>query len=335
MRFKTPSFWYRDPESQPALAEKLLAPLAFLYRIGYEIHQRSKKPRSFDIPILCIGNINAGGTGKTPTALALMDVIRKNKIAANPFFLLRGYGGGDPGPLLVEPAKHTAWNTGDEALLLAAKAPTIVSVDRAAGAELAIRKQSDFIVMDDGLQNPGIKKDIQIIVVNGDMGFGNGKMMPAGPLREPLQHGFKKADAYILIGEDKLQSLSAIPAAKPVFRAKLAPDEATLPPKDRKYLAFAGLGYPGKFFSFLKQDLGLNIAGVKAFADHYPYQDSDLQNLREQADALGAALLTTEKDFLRLPPGNREGVHTVRVHLVWEDENALAQFIRERLQKAT
>ncbi len=330
MKLKAPPFWYRKTATPAPLQEKLLTPLSCLYRLGYELHQRTSSTETVNLPILCIGNINAGGTGKTPTALAVMDILRRQGIARNPFFLLRGYGGGAHGALRVDPSKHTAWDTGDEALILAKSAPTIICADRLQGAKLAMREGADLILMDDGLQNPGIYKDIKIVVVNGEMGFGNGKMIPAGPLRQPLEKGMKAADAFLMIGEDRRGTKSLLPANIPLFNAKLQqPEGNTLPAGP--YIAFAGLGYPQKFFDFLRQDAGLEIVETVAFPDHYPYIKSDLLDLKEKADKVEARLITTEKDAMRLPSIEAIEVQTIPVRLHIDEEDAFAEFLKSRL----
>ena len=331
MMLKTPKFWYRNHDTAAPMSERALEPLSRLYKFGYTLHQSSRTPHKAALPVLCIGNIVAGGTGKTPTALALMAVIRKNNIAKNPYFLIRGYGGGAVGPLLVDPNKHTAWETGDEALILSRAAPTVVSINRALGAELAKKQGADLVLMDDGLQNPGITKDISIVVINGDMGFGNEKILPAGPLREPLQDGIARADAFIIIGADKRDAAGKLPAGKPVFTATLKANTTKIPPKDKTYIAFAGLGYPDKFFNFLRGDIGLTLAETIRFADHYPYTRDDLEALAQKAVDAKAELLTTEKDFMRLPKIEGVNVHTLPVDLVWDDENGVAQFLQDKL----
>ena len=331
MNIKTPSFWYRPNGSPPPLLEKVLTPFSALYAAGYKMHQKTKQARKAFLPVICIGNIVAGGTGKTPTALALLNTLRKYGIAKNPFFLIRGYGGGEVGPLLVDPSIHTAWDTGDEALVLSRAASTIVSINRIEGADLALRKGADLVLMDDGLQNPGIHKDIKIVVVNGEMGFGNEKILPAGPLREPLQTGLAKADSFILIGQDHRDCIKNIPAGKPVFHAAIKAIQSKIPPKDKSYVAFAGLGYPDKFFSFLRNDVGLNIVKTVRFADHQPYNEENLKNLHQTALSLNAELLTTEKDMMRLPEIPGITVHTLPVELAWEDEELLAQFLKAKL----
>lgn len=332
MLFKTPSFWYREPGSQPGALESSLAPLSAIYRIGYEIHQVRGRQQKFDIPIICVGNLNAGGTGKTPAVIALMRTIKNHGLAAMPFFMSRGYGGGELGPLLVDAAKHTAWHTGDEPLILAAHAPTIVSHRRPDGILMAMHRRADMVLMDDGLQNPGIFKNIKIMVINGDMGFGNMKTLPAGPLREPLERGLERADAFVLIGEDRRGVRSLLPAGKPVFTSALA--SGNQPSRDKKYLAFAGIGYPEKFFRFLKDSANLDLAGMIRFPDHYPYDDEDMQDLAAKAAAHGATLITTEKDYMRIPKSAADAIEILTIRLEWDDEPALAQFLKSMLETA-
>jgi tetraacyldisaccharide 4'-kinase len=328
MEIKTPSFWYRPASEKAEFVEKALVPLSALYRLAYEIHQFSGKQEKFGIPVLCIGNINAGGTGKTPAALALMDVIKNHGLAKNPFFMSRGYGGGEIGPLLVDPQIHNAWHTGDEPLVLAKHAPTIIATKRAQGLLLAMHRQSDLVLMDDGLQNPHIKKDIKFVVINGEMGFGNGRLLPAGPLREPLTKGLKKADAFILIGVDKKNVRALLPPGKPLFTAGLQAQENISP---GRYLAFAGIGYPEKFFSFLRENQQVDLVETITYPDHYPYTEDDVFELQRKAAALDTVLLTTEKDYIRLPKLDGFAPQILRVKLQWDDEPALAAFLKSRI----
>ncbi len=328
MTFKTPAFWYRPLDEKPGFLEEALTPLSILYRVGYEIHQFTGRREKFPVPVICIGNLNAGGTGKTPAAIAIMDLIRVNNMAQNPVFMSRGYGGGEIGPLLVNQEKHTAWHTGDEPLILANHAPTIVAASRANGILFALRKSADLVLMDDGFQNPDIAKDIKIIVVNGDMGFGNGKMIPSGPLREPLKKGLRKADAFIFIGKDARGTRNILPQDKPCFAASLKIAE---PPPPGRYLAFAGIGYPQKFFNFLRE-VGVATVETESFPDHYPYTTDDITRLRQKAQAADARLITTEKDYIRLP--DKTGIHALRTTLEWDDAPALIDFLQKHLNRS-
>lgn len=323
MSVKTPTFWYGENAAPSALRALALRPASWLYGVAFRIHQGTKRAQKVPIPVVCVGNLVAGGTGKTPSAVAILSQLRDKGLAKSPFFLLRGYGGAERGPLLVDPENHTAWDVGDEALILAQHAPTIVSADRVEGAKLGMQHGADMVVMDDGLQNPGIHKDLKIVVINGEMGFGNRKIMPAGPMREPLESGLEKADAFMLIGDDKTNALDVLPTDKPLIRAHLEADPTFKPDNAVPYLAFAGLGYPDKFFGFLRESLKLDLAKTVAFADHCPYDDQDLKTLHTQAEALGATLITTKKDYLRLPKIEGIDVTYVPVTLKIETMDAL------------
>jgi tetraacyldisaccharide 4'-kinase len=332
---KTPDFWYRKPDQQPSAGEMALMPVARIYEMLYHLHQSSKSAYKAGVPVVCIGNIVAGGTGKTPTAIALLKFIREAGFAQNPHFLIRGYGGSETGPVLVDPVMHSAWEVGDEALILVRNAPTVVATDRAEGARFSERRGADLILMDDGLQNPGIHKDLKLVVVNGEMGFGNEKLIPAGPLRQPLIEGLKNADACILIGNDERGALENLPAGKPVIKAKLMSRPDSIVDRDAKYLAFAGLGYPDKFFKFLKDNVGLNVVETIRFADHCPYTEYDMRVLKAKADALGARLITTEKDILRIPCQDDIRIDVMPVSMVFDDVDALNAVIKSALTKVS
>lgn len=333
MPHNTPSFWYPNADnSNPPLKAQILRPLSWLYACGFKVHQGISNAQKADIPVICIGNLSAGGTGKTPTCISFVELLRDSGLAKNPYFLMRGYGGAERGPLLVNSEKHTAWDVGDEPLILAQTAPTIISADRLQGAQLAETLGADVVIMDDGLQNPGIHKDLKIIVVNGEMGFGNKLVMPAGPLREPLETGLEKADAFFVIGEDKTGARDLLPEGIPVFNANLEAIKDRLPSKDKKYVAFAGLGYPQKFFDFLTRDLGYEIVETLAFADHCPYERRDVQDLRSKAKSLNAELITTEKDYLRLPKGYKDDIATLPVSMRFKQQKTLEKFLKAALQ---
>lgn len=320
---KTPSFWYRTLDTKASLIETLLTPFSSLYTLGAEIHRASKTPFKSPIPVICIGNLNAGGSGKTPTAIALLKLIRSYNLAKKPFFLTRGYGGKITGPILVDPDTHTFRDVGDEALLLTRHGPTIVSADRLKGAELARQNGADLIIMDDGLQNYDLLQDIKVAVVDGQMNFGNEKTIPAGPLREPLKTGLEKVDFFVLINKQN----KTIPTSKPIFETTLN-TSAKLCDK-RPWIAFAGLGYPEKFFTYLKNTLNLNIVETIPFPDHHIFTANDIQNLETRAKEKNAKLLTTEKDFVRIPAGTE--IQTVPIQLTWNDEDNLVKLLRIKL----
>jgi tetraacyldisaccharide 4'-kinase len=271
------------------------------------------------VPVFCCGNAGVGGAGKTTLALDLLRRLQAR--GGRPHALLRGYGGRERGPLLVKPELHDAGRVGDEALLLAELAPTWVAADRAAGGRAAADQGADAIVMDDGLQNPGLIKDCSLLVIDGGFGFGNGHLLPAGPLREPVAAAAARCQAAVLIGADAHGALSRLPRDLPVLRAAPVPDLVRLDLR-RRYLAFAGIGRPEKFFTGLAA-AGVTLAGTRAFADHHPYAAGELQALAAAAEAAGAALLTTPKDMARLRPAQRTGIAMAGVTLAWEDEKAL------------
>ncbi len=332
MTLKTPSFWYRDAASDAPFVERVLSLFSKIYQLLYKLDQSLHTPYKANIPVICIGNIVAGGTGKTPTAIALLRLVQDKAIAKEPMFLIRGYGGAETGPVLVDLDLHTSWDVGDEALILAKYAPTIVGANRAESAKLAIENGADLIVMDDGLQNPGIYKDLRLVVINGEMGLGNQKLMPAGPLRQPLEEGYANANGFIFIGDDQNKVIETLPKNKPVLHANLKPAANLNIDKDGRYLAFAGLGYPDKFFNFLTKTLELNVIETIAFSDHHPYEEEDLQNLHTKAQEQKAKLITTEKDFMRLPKIQEIEVGTIPVEMKWDNEDALLPLIQNAMQ---
>lgn len=316
MRFKTPAFWYQPPEQLPAFI-RFLAPIGKLYGSATQIRLESTTPTTVSIPVICIGNLVAGGSGKTPTALAIMSLLKDFGIAKNPCFLTRGYGGTYTGPAFV--SSHTFKQVGDEALLLARAAPTIVSQNRVAGANLAASSGHDMIIMDDGFQNPSLHKDASFIVVDGRTGFGNGYMIPIGPLREPVSEGLTRAQAIIKIGGN-----TELNVDKPVINAR---QDATCDlPRGTRVFGFCGLGQPEKFRQTLL-DLDMDVAGFESFPDHHPYSHAEVQTLHAKAFENKAHLVTTEKDLCRLP--SSENIHIVKIKLVFEDTDKLLSLLKD------
>ncbi|MGE0271399.1 MAG: tetraacyldisaccharide 4'-kinase [Alphaproteobacteria bacterium] len=316
---RAPEFW-----SRPGVLPALLAPAAAIWGFGAKLRQSGAKPVHVGIPVICVGNLVAGGAGKTPTALALGALLKAQ--GGTPHFLTRGYGGELKGPAQVDPSQHASTDVGDEALLLAAQGPTWVSHDRVAGARAAEAAGATVIVMDDGFQNPNLAKDLSVIVIDGGYGFGNGRLMPAGPLREQPSDGLARAQAAILIGEDRHGVVVALEGKLPVLRARLEPDENARRLAGRTVLAFAGIARPAKFYDTLRH-LGCNIALSQDFPDHHPYTPDEIMALCESASAFGALPVTTEKDLVRFPAEARGMVETVRVRLVWDDPAAIAAIL--------
>lgn len=318
---RAPEFWHQ-PESPIAA---LLAPLGALYDAAGRWRMSLARPVKLARPVICVGNLTAGGAGKTPTALALAAWLHAR--GRHPHFLTRGYGGEVTGPLRVAPSRHGFREVGDEPLLLATAAPTWLARDRVAGAQAACEAGADLVVMDDGLQNPSLAKDISLVVVDGGYGLGNGRVIPAGPLRETLEHGLARAQAIVLIGEDAFGLGAHLGRRLPVLTARLVPDEAARALAGKRVLAFAGIGRPEKFFASLRE-LGCTLVSTMDFADHHAYEPEEITRLVEKAKAEGAVPVTTEKDFVRLPVETRGMVSVLRVSLAWRDEDALERLLR-------
>lgn len=329
---KAPGFWRRDKGGIEALA---LTPLSLLYAAAARARQAAGKPVAAGAPVICVGNIVAGGAGKTPVALAIAKKLTERGRAVH--FLTRGYGGTITGkiPVRVDSGRHPAAEVGDEALLLARLAPTWVCPDRAAAARAAVAAGAQIIVMDDGYQNPGLKKDFSLLVVDGDYGFGNGRLLPAGPLREPVERGLERAGAVAVIGGGGAARADIIEriqkAGKAVIRGHLSPDqeeEAVL--GGRKVVAFAGIGRPEKFFDTLIR-LDITLMAARGFADHHPFTDGEIETLKSLAARKSAKLVTTEKDYQRLTLAQRGGIDVLPVRVSWENASDLDRILAKSL----
>jgi tetraacyldisaccharide 4'-kinase len=318
---RAPEFWDRR---DGGLAAAVLAPVGRLYGLAVQARFALARPERAGVPVLCAGNLVAGGAGKTPVALSLGARLQGLGVAVH--FLLRGYGGTAAGPWSVDPDRDTAKKVGDEALLLARVAPTWIAADRVAGARAAVAAGACALVMDDGFQNPSLVKDVSLIVVDGAYGFGNGRVMPAGPLREPLARGLARADAVVIVGEDRPEARARIVAAGfaalPVLGARLVPGPEAQALAGRKVVAFAGIGRPAKFFATLR-GIGAEVVAVHAFPDHHGFSPRELEHLKREAHNADAVLVTTAKDAVRLPEPMRKAIQVLTITLAWDDEAAL------------
>lgn len=321
---REPRFWSSksDPRSLALL------PLGWLYGFATARRLARGARQKIGTPIVCVGNINAGGTGKTPTVIALASRLRD--LGHVPHVVSRGYGGRLEGPVEVDPARHRAQDVGDEPLLISAFADVWVAKDRAAGARAAKEAGASIILLDDGFQNPALAYDLSFVVVDATRGFGNGRCIPAGPLREPIDAGLARADALITIGDAEAQAQfsAKLPTSLQRFEAELKPLQTGMDWRGHPFLAFAGIGHPEKFFATLRAE-GAQLVRSEALGDHEPLSTALLTRLERDAFAAGAQLVTTEKDAARLPPAWRGKVLTLPVRLEFADEAGLAALISQ------
>jgi len=336
---RAPDFWAAAAQASllSSLLTPLLSPLGWAYGAGVRLRLALARPAKASLPVICVGNLVAGGAGKTPVALALGKWFQDH--GGNPHFLSRGYGGSLPGPVRVNTGRHHCRETGDEALLLSRTATAWVSRDRPAGVRAAALAGADIVIMDDGFQNPSLVKDLSLLVVDGEYGIGNGRLIPAGPLRENLADAFSRADAVVVLGEDRAKIGTAVENAgvgniggrMPVLKARLSPEDGT-DWQGRKVLAFAGIGKPEKFFNSLRE-AGAEVVAAHAFPDHYPYGEDEVTALMEAATAAGAEAVTTAKDVERLEVSMQDRVVVFKIRVQWENAGALARLLSPFAEK--
>jgi tetraacyldisaccharide 4'-kinase len=312
---QAPEFWARS-----GLLSDLLLPLAWSHAALGAARRHFHHPFHANVPVLCIGNLVAGGAGKTPVALSLARILQE--AGTTPHILSRGYGGSLSGPLRVDPARHSAAEVGDEPLLLAQAAPTWICRDRAASARAAIAAGASMLLLDDGFQNPTLHQDLALLVIDGTYGLGNGRVIPAGPLREPAATGITRAQAIVRVGADRT---GIARSDRPLLTARLQPREAD-DLQGKSVVAFAGIGRPEKFFATLRE-LGAALAATHEFPDHHHYREAELARLLAEASAKRALVITTEKDRVRLTPPWRERIRALKVEIVWDDSAALMRVL--------
>ena len=312
---KSPKFWQKKN-----FLSIVLYPLGLIYAKITTLRTKIVKPFKADIPVICVGNLTAGGNGKTPVAISLANIFKK--AGKKPFFVTRGYGG-KLQDIIVDETKHKAQDVGDEPLLLNKHANVIVNRQRDEAAKKAIKNGADVIIMDDGLQNPLLYKNKSLIVIDGAVGFGNEFPIPAGPLRELCKDGMNRAHAIIMLGEDKKNILNRFPYI-PAFKGDVIPLKPE-PQKD-KAIAFAGIGRPQKFYQSLKE-CGINVIKTFDFPDHHFYTNSELQIIIKEANKLQAEIFTTSKDMVKIPAELQFHFKVLEIEIQWEDKKALQQFL--------
>ena len=314
-----PWFW-RDKSLAARAAALMLTPAALIYDVGRRARAAMATPNVVAAPVVCVGNATLGGVGKTPFALMLHALLKARRLDAH--FQSRGYGGSLKGPVRVNNL-HTAQDVGDEALLLAAAGPTFVAKSRAEGVRAAADAGASAIVMDDGFQNPSVRKDFSILLLDASDIAGNGRTFPAGPLREPLSGAVGRADAIVFAGFGK----PTLQTDKPIFRARshIEPTIGAQP-----VVAFCGIGRPTRFFASL-ESAGFTLAGKRAFPDHHVYQPAELSALRATAAKAGAPLITTEKDFVRLDAASREDLAVAKLIMTVDDPERLTALVLEKI----
>lgn len=332
MMLRTPSFWYDIQKPLSRMAAQVLSPLGKIYGWGVTKRFELYYPVPLGRPVICVGNLVAGGAGKTPVVLSLVELLQE--AGYNPHILTRGYGGTEEGPLQVSPGRDKPADVGDEALLLVEKAPTWVSSNRPLGAQAAIDTGATVIVMDDGFQNPSIHKDFSFVVIDGAVGFGNGKVMPAGPLREEIADGLARAHAVVIVGEDRAGVAETVKqhADIPVLYASLKPDADNPDLFGKEVFGFAGIGRPEKFRASLIA-AGAMLEGWGSYPDHFAYVEEDLKELLAAAEEKKAVVVTTAKDHVRLPEALKPKVRKFSVHLEWRDAAAVVPLIVQELDK--
>jgi tetraacyldisaccharide 4'-kinase len=316
---RAPRFWRHGGGT---LLPALLAPVAGV--VAAVTAGRVAKPGwRAPVPVICCGNATVGGAGKTTLALDIAARLAARGIA--PHRLLRGYGGASRGVRRVQPGDPVRL-VGDEALLLAGVAPTWIGADRAASARAALAAGAQALVMDDGLQNATLEKTLSLLTIDGGFGFGNGRVLPAGPLREPVQSAAARCQAAVLIGEDRFGAVRQLPPGLRVLRASLVPGPEIAAHAGRKVLAFAGIASPDKFFGGLEQ-AGVTLAGRVRFADHHPFTERELLAILVRARALGVRPVTTPKDATRIPVALRGEFDVVGVGLRWQSPDEIEALI--------
>lgn len=319
---QAPKFW----DKQECVLSKVLKPFGWIY--AWTVARRFKKVKPYQaaVPVICVGNVSVGGTGKTPVSLAIAKLLKEKEHLF--YFLNHGYKTRLK-HVLVDLTEHTAFDVGDEAMLLAFSAPTVVDNNRARGAQLAVKMGAPGIIMDDGFQNPGLIKTLSFVVVDGKKGFGNEQVLPAGPLREPVLKALERADAVIIAGEDTWGVrfyLQRHQKDLPILTGKFVPNPTQAAKlKGRKVFAFAGIGNPQKFYDLLRS-AGALVMATCDFPDHYFYTRFDIEQLKEKASKL--TLVTTAKDAVKISGPLRAGIDVLDGEFVFDEPESVWELLK-------
>ena len=318
--FNTPKFWHKK-----GFLAFLFIPFSVIYFLIKRVFTAFEKPsQKFNFTTIFVGNPIAGGSGKTPSVAAIAKLVRENYPQKKLCVISKGYGGSIIEPEILDVAKHTAEEAGDEPLILAKYADVIIAKNRFKACAFAAEKNYEITIFDDGMHDNRIEKDLCIMVIDGKYGFGNGLVFPAGPLRDRLDIATKNTTHTLLIGRDEkniIQRLEKRSLKTPIIKASVS--SLTSPDKKQSYIAFAGLARPEKFFDMLKINMGLNIAETIDFPDHYNYDNGDLNYIKSLAESYKAKILTTEKDYVKLPELFQKEVEAIKIELKFEDDKML------------
>lgn len=316
---KTPKFWQNKN-----IISLSLFPLGIIYSFVTNLRMKFIKPKKVSVPVICIGNLTAGGTGKTPVCISIAKILKDK--GKNPFFISRGYGGNLKN--IIVDKTHKAKDVGDEPILLSQEAPVAIGSDRYIAAKLAIKNGADVLIMDDGFQNPSLHKDLSFVVVDGGFGFGNKLPVPAGPLREDIKSGLKRCDSVIIIGIDEHKCVETI-GRTPYVRAMTTPTIKSL--KGTRVIAFAGIGRPEKFYYSLKL-LEAQIIETINFADHHFYKENELLEIIKQSQIFNAKIYTTSKDYVKIPEHLQEKFHVLDIEIEWKHQEEIIKIINKKLK---
>ena len=320
MILKAPKFWYKS-RNELSIPSLLLTPLSKFWEFGYRTKTKLGSWEKMPIPVICVGNIIIGGSGKTPVTQALIRLLKE--LGYKPHVLSRGHGGKLKGPVYVSSSSSHV-EVGDEPILLSKTGHVLISKNKKNGVHKAWENGADLVVLDDGLQNRSIAKDLSLVVVDSRIMFGNQRLIPSGPLREPIISGLSRYDAIILVEHDTNNLLKPpdfkFPANIPIIRAEVKPSVSSAPWKGQKVFAFSGIAHPEKFLATLK-NLGCKIVGSNFFSDHYPFKNNEIKKLKLKAESLNAKLVTTEKDYVRIPFQQKGRIENIPIHIIFENKS--------------